>query len=202
MTQLSRDGFIPKQYESIVRSKNSSAIVYLISGADTKSGNCSAKAFFGKAAKPAFYFSFRSEGKRAQYVAQWIADMDAREQRRAEIKTNRKAFSHTLKVGDILKTSWGYDQTNIEYFEVTELVAKTMVIVCEIAQESEETGFMCGKCVPVPGKFIGKPMRKRVLPGNILDIHNAHFGRAYPLEMKEVAPGVKVAQASYYSSYA
>ena len=27
-----------------------------------------------------------------------------------------------LKVGDVLRSSWGYDQTNVDYYEVVELV--------------------------------------------------------------------------------
>ena len=42
-----------------------------------------------------------------------------------------------LKVGDYLYESWGYDQTNIDFYKVTELVGKSSV-----------------KIIPVKGTFV------------------------------------------------
>lgn len=40
--------------------------------------------------------------------------------------------NHTLKVGDILYSSWGYDQTNISWYQVTQLVGKQSVKIRKI----------------------------------------------------------------------
>ena len=37
-----------------------------------------------------------------------------------------------VKVGDIFETSWGYDQTNVNFFQVVKLVGKTSVRVREV----------------------------------------------------------------------
>jgi hypothetical protein len=63
------------------------------------------------------------------------------------------------KVGEILHTCWGYDQTNIEYFEVVELRGKH-VILRELAQERTATGFDQGNCAPIAGKYVGEPIRR------------------------------------------
>ena len=34
---------------------------------------------------------------------------------------------HSLKVGDILYCSWGYDQTNVDYFKVSEVIGKRKI---------------------------------------------------------------------------
>lgn len=49
---------------------------------------------------------------------------------------------HPLKVGDILKMSWGYDQTNIDFFKVTKLCGTTMVELVPIGSKvvREERG--------------------------------------------------------------
>ena len=42
---------------------------------------------------------------------------------------NNAANTHNLKTGDHLSYSWGYDQTNIDYFIVTRTTAKSVWIV-------------------------------------------------------------------------
>lgn len=66
-----------------------------------------------------------------------------------------------FKVGDVVSYSWGYDQTNVDFFEVVAVTAKT-VTVREVKKATTENGFMCGSTVPVPGAYVGEPKRKRV----------------------------------------
>lgn len=190
---LPREFYIPK-HSTKVCAKNSSAVVYI-----SDSPICTAVGFFGKASAPSFNYSFRSPEKRAKYVAEWFDSMAAVEASRAKRKAERYAFRHTLKVGDILSSSWGYDQTNTEFWQVTALIGDVMVELREIAQEREDTGYLCGRCTPVPGSFIGKPLRKRVQEGNNVRVHSCAL--AHPVTTHEVA-GVKVADSHYWSSYA
>lgn len=58
-----------------------------------------------------------------------------------------------VKVGDIFHTSWGYDQTNTEYFKIVS-ISKTGK-TCELVQIGYETikgseGFMCESITPTP----------------------------------------------------
>jgi len=62
-----------------------------------------------------------------------------------------------LKVGDILYSSWGYDQTNVDFYQVTARL-KQMVVIREI----ESRAGSGSQVFPVPNKFIGEPMRKRI----------------------------------------
>lgn len=69
--------------------------------------------------------------------------------------------------GAILEYSWGYDQTNIDYFMVTKRVDKPdgstwLTLVPVKSAEVRETGFMSGQCVagqPVEG---AKPFRRKL----------------------------------------
>lgn len=65
-----------------------------------------------------------------------------------------KTITHDAKIGDIFRMSWGYDQTNVDYFQVVGLTPKG-VVVREIDHEKVEgtEGFMCSKVRPVPNKF-------------------------------------------------
>lgn len=44
-----------------------------------------------------------------------------------------------IKVGDIFKMSWGYEQTNVDFFQVVALKGKTQVIIKEVVLREKET---------------------------------------------------------------
>ena len=67
-----------------------------------------------------------------------------------------------MQVGDILYTSWGYEQTNVEFYQVTKMIGKKMVEVREIAKKYVENETMSGTSTPIRDKFIGKPLRRRI----------------------------------------
>jgi hypothetical protein len=59
-----------------------------------------------------------------------------------------------IKTGTIFRMSWGYDQTNVNFFQVTRMTPKG-VYVREINYESVEgsQGMMCQNVVPIPNSF-------------------------------------------------
>lgn len=68
-----------------------------------------------------------------------------------------------LKKGDIFHWSWGYDQTNADFFEVVHVSPSGKTVkVREVATEEVYDGpSMTGKAVPVKGKYTSEPMTKR-----------------------------------------
>jgi len=140
-------------------------------------------AFHGKATKPDWHYSFRKEEVRAECIAKFIASRKAH----AEYMAKRKAEKekpHTLKVGQILCCTWGYDQTNVDYYEVTRVPGPMSVEIRQIAAESgPEVGFMTAYCKAAPGKFIGEPMIKRANSTNSVRI--ASYASAYVWDRKE-----------------
>ena len=72
--------------------------------------------------------------------------------------------SHGVKVGDIFYASWGYNQTNVNFYQVKRLVGRTMVEVQEIASKIKEDHTYHYDVVAVPNAFKEgeKVMRKRV----------------------------------------
>ena len=84
-----------------------------------------------------------------------------------------KVYSHPFVVGDILKSSWGYDQTNVNFYEVIKLSGAKSLTLREIKQQifdSRKSNSMCGECLPCPGQYIGEPMLKRVDRNNRVKI--------------------------------
>ena len=76
------------------------------------------------------------------------------EKRQANL--NVKA-SYFYKIGDILVNSWGYEQTNIEFYQVTEIKEKT-IVVRQISQSVEAGSYyshgMACNVLPEPNSFI------------------------------------------------
>lgn len=67
------------------------------------------------------------------------------------------------KVGDILYSSWGYDQTNIDFYEVRRVMGSMIVIQglkSKIVRSSGDTDYV----VPVTGQYKGAPLRRKFVP--------------------------------------
>lgn len=68
---------------------------------------------------------------------------------------NENTTSHNVKVGQIFSMSWGYDQTNVNYFQVVRTSAAG-VWVREIGSKSvpKTQGFMCEDVMPNKDHFL------------------------------------------------
>ena len=59
-------------------------------------------------------------------------------------KKKEKTFEFDIKVGDLFYASWGYDQTNVDFFQVIELVGKKSVRVREVHPKRTKDDPTCG----------------------------------------------------------
>ena len=80
---------------------------------------------------------------------------------RASLLPILKTADDAPVVGMILVSSWGYDQTNVDFYEISR-VLNSMVEIREIDKKFVKQGRGVDYVVPIPGKFIGSPLRKRV----------------------------------------
>lgn len=84
-----------------------------------------------------------------------------------------------VNVGDIFVCSWGYDQTNIDYYKVLEVKNKS-VVIAEVAQTRNYTGHMQGTCMPVVDSVVGQPLTKRIGGyGNSVSLKMTSYSWAY-----------------------
>lgn len=67
----------------------------------------------------------------------------------------RALFENPFKKGDILHHSWGWEQTNCDFYQVVE-VKKASVVLRKIAAETVlgSEGFMSDRRMPVKDKFL------------------------------------------------
>lgn len=73
---------------------------------------------------------------------------------REQRKEARLRFQNPYKVGDIMHHSWGYDQTNCDFYQVVGITGSSVdlrKIVSERVPGSE--GFMCERRMPLKDEF-------------------------------------------------
>ena len=67
-----------------------------------------------------------------------------------------------MKKGDILVSLWGYEQTNVSFYEIVKLTEK-MVTVVELDNRIESGGHYHYQAMPVPGSGKGEAIRRRIV---------------------------------------
>ena len=105
--------------------------------------------FIKKGKNSIWHYRFKNREQLDGKIKELVDSRLARKKEVAERKAKRLA-PHSLKVGDILYASWGYDQTNIDWFKVDKLIGKHKVTL-----------------VPLGSKFAGETPEgydNRVLP--------------------------------------
>lgn len=70
-----------------------------------------------------------------------------------------------FKVGDILVAIWGYDQTNVDFYEVVG-ITKGTIDLCSINKRTDRRATGASYVVPVPGTCTGTAVRKRTRAGS------------------------------------
>lgn len=178
-----------------VKAKNCNALAYI----NPEGVKPYAMTFRGNANTPSAYFSFKNTERRDAYIAEYFDKIAAVEKIMVERKASRTEAPIGLVVGDVLRSSWGYDQTNVDYYEVTAILGKRFVEIREIGQQTNEDGFMQGDCVPTAGKYIGKAMRKAAQNGVV---RIASYASAFKVEPTAVIAGKAVYAPSRWTAYA
>lgn len=173
-----------------ILAKDLSCVVYLY---DSAKGQPVAVGYRGRALKPAINYRYSSEAVRAERVADWMGSvMDA------AAAGPRKAKPRDFEVGDVLRCSWGYEQTNIDYFQVIRLVGKQSVEIRKISASREYDGQDYGSCVPNLNDFTEEAMIKKA-DGDRVKIYS--FASAYKMEPIVNVAGAKAYGSSSWSAY-
>jgi hypothetical protein len=164
--KLTREYFIPQGAMKVCH-KLSDAVAYAYT--DKQARPC-VRVFFGKQAKPAANHYYRSEAEREAHVAKIFAQRAEVVARKQEWGDERKAAGRGLSAGDILSSSWGYDQTNVDFYKVLRLVGEKSVELVKIGSkrcDRESGNSMADYCTADPSNVIGEPMIRRALNGQV-----------------------------------
>lgn len=161
-----------------------------------------ATAFAGKAKRPSFHMRFGSEERMNQFVQDWVAAQErsiASKKARKAAKKAALSGPRKLKVGDVLYSSWGYEQTNIDFYQVVGLVGKRTLELRKIAGRRTTDLPDQGDVVPVPNQFVGEVFRKRENEHGGVSINS--YSSASKMEPIGYAGGAPIFQPKRWSSY-
>ncbi len=146
---LTREAYIRRGADPL-RDPQSDAVVYVYN--DERGRPC-AQVFSGKKAKPDWHYVFPNEEKRdAQIESHFKAARDRIAAAEARAEERRKP--HTLKVGDIMVCSWGWEQTQVDFLQIVKTTKSTVTVRRIRSEETEDAGRDCGRCVAVKDSFI------------------------------------------------
>jgi len=154
---LTRQDYISrfKEIQHVALATKQGVVAYLYT---SNKGHPSLMAFAGKANKPVIHSAYYTTEQRDKA----LSDFDKRLADRQESDVKRKAqqiVPSTLEKGDILYTSWGYDQTNVEFFQVVKTIGKRTVHLVRISCESTSNSDYTDALMPVKDAFITKGYR-------------------------------------------
>lgn len=131
-------------------------------------GCCMKKVSKARFPKALFNYRFKSIERMIEFCNEWIErvekNIQAQNEKKALKKEANKNMNHNFKLGSIFYNSWGYEQTNISFYQVVEVKSKSIVIqkIAKSFVEGSE-GFMCANVKPVENAFIGEPILKKVI---------------------------------------
>lgn len=163
-------------------------------------------AYFGGAyRKSTFHYRFKTAAHAEEYLREKVEDYSELVRQRRIRKEARFAAPRGMEEGDVLKCVWGYDQTNVDFYQVVRVKGKNKVVIRQIRQQSEETGYMSGKCWPLVGQFVddAPEMMKVARDGavRIASYASAHVFKPDATDEEVFETGSRF-RSSGYTSYA
>lgn len=103
--------------------------------------------FSKRAKRPTWHYRFKNFGQFEKTINDTIDNRLAHQKTVAERRQKRFA-PHSLAVGDYLYCSWGYDQTNIDFYKVTKLIGKNKIEVVSCKNKIIDSGCQSDYVVP------------------------------------------------------
>lgn len=166
---MKRERYIPKGSTKITH-KATGAVVYTYTSAR---GRLCAIGYSGKRSKGDFHYAYRTEAERAKRIADYFKSLQSYAAQKAEWAAKRRAPSK-LEPDTILSGSWGYDQTNVEFWIVNRLIGKCSVEVQQVrcTQSDQDEYGQSERLLPTYERY-GEPVVKRVQFGDSVSFN--HF---------------------------
>lgn len=132
-------------------------------------------AFRGKAVKPDINAWYLSADARRTVALKWMEGLVVRQVEKQARQMARKGAACPFKEGDLLEGSWGYDQTNVEFWRIVAVRGRKVIIreVSHVTVPGSE-GFMCATVVP--GEIFGPEQ---------VHIAQTHNGREWYVRLHE-----------------
>lgn len=132
----------------------------------TTNGSPALSVWRGKERRPYINYSFRAMSDRDLFLNEAIEAADRREAERREIESADAAGLETamneFTPGAILQGSWGYEQTNQEFWQVIERSGRKVIVRRLNKRNTGSTGYMSNNEMPIPDSYAGDPVTKMI----------------------------------------
>ena len=179
MWQAGREAMESSETHTKVERSDIGATVYLET---LENGDVVLTAFAGKRKKPDMYYSYRTieaaERDMNEYfdrISNWV---ERNRQRKAEDLLRRAYYKSDSNVGDLFVSSWGYEQTNVDFYQI---VAKKgyKVTLRKIAGETipGSQGRDCDSVRPVRDAFVGEEFTRVISKYGIAIDRDNHLSK-------------------------
>jgi hypothetical protein len=154
---MKRERFIPSDYSVIKENADHKIVVY---------GNTEklfAMAFMGTKSSREFHHKFKNTEQMTSYIDNWFdkevkAKTEIAERKVAKKTANKELdLNKVLKLGDVVVSTWGWEQTNVDYFQIVEIKGKRVRLkaICGKVVEGSE-GNMCCNVIPDKDNFLNR----------------------------------------------
>jgi len=90
-----------------------------------------------------------------RFIVKMEAKIAARKAKTASKREARATFENPYKIGDFLYSSWGYEQTNREFYQIIE-IGNNSLKIREVYQERTRDSHDSGTCSPIKDNFRGE----------------------------------------------
>jgi hypothetical protein len=111
----------------------------------------------GRQSRAALHYSYDNEEALAWALHGYATAQAHREAAKTTARRERATVAHGLSVGDVVSRSWGYEQTNVNFFQVVRVVSPRTVEVRAIAAAQARAPDPCGMAgyvIPAPNAFL------------------------------------------------
>lgn len=121
--------------------------------------------FVGRKKKPQSYITSSKELMLCRidsFIESQYKKMVDKQKKKAADKIQAEEARKNIQVGDIFSTSWGYDRTIVDFFEVTERVSNAYVNIKQIDSVMVEGNHYSGRVMPVPGSYVSEAKKCQI----------------------------------------
>jgi hypothetical protein len=159
-----REALLPENY-TVETDEVTTTVVYKFNTAS--GGDPACRGYIGKQSKPIFSYRFKTVEERDEYATKFFEDRmnihtQKQEYKAAQKRRKEEAFKE-IKTGDVFSASWGYEQTNVNFYKLLRLKGKTGTFV-EIGSITvdDDVGHECDYRRADVDREIGKPFKARL----------------------------------------
>ena len=162
MPKYTTERYVPDN-STLIDNAEAKALVYTYE----LDGKPIAISYSGKRKKSDFHVRFQSVEKRDEHIKGYfqtkINTINANIAFKAEQKARQEAEFKTLQIGDVFHCGWGYEQTQCDFYVLTEIKGKTgtfQEVNTNTVPGSE--GMDCDRRTADVNSLVGAPFKKRL----------------------------------------